>query len=63
MTTVLSNILIKNLAKDFCKNPAKGFLVVALLVLKKWVSSEALLDGGSAENEARAHLYFIFDKL
>ena len=24
------------------KNPAKRFLVVALLVLKKWVSSEAL---------------------
>ena len=36
------------------KNPAKRFLVVALLVLKKLVSSEALRDGRSAENQAKA---------
>jgi hypothetical protein len=43
------------------KNPSKRFLLVALLVLNKWVSSEAPLDGASAVNQARASLVFIFE--
>jgi hypothetical protein len=35
-------------------NPAKRFLLVAVVVLKKRVSSEALGDGGSVEKQARA---------
>jgi hypothetical protein len=38
------------------------FLLVALVVLKKRVSPEALWDGGSAEREFRAYSVFIFEK-
>jgi hypothetical protein len=41
----------------------RDFFVVALLVSKKWVSSEALSDGGSAENQAKAYYFYFFEKL
>jgi hypothetical protein len=58
------NLLLKILApggRGCAKNPAKRFLLVAVVGLKKRVSSEALGDGGSVENQARA--FFLFVKL